>query len=136
MEFLDDHVELDEAGRIWDVWAIRRGTDPCEKLTTGISGRSSRAAPREASPMPRDLSYEMDAFVRRTPSELWWAHLRRLERRLWDRTCMARSANKRIVLRRQFGFARAYRRWLNEDPFCEPDVVSPMWQVEKGRRVF
>ena len=42
VEFLDDHVEKHEDGRItvvefWDVWAARYGTDPSHKLIGGVS---------------------------------------------------------------------------------------------------
>ena len=42
VEFLDEHVEKHEDGRIavvefWDVWAARYGTDPREQVICGVS---------------------------------------------------------------------------------------------------
>ena len=42
VEFLDDHVEKHEDGRItvgdfWHVWAARYGTDPREQVICGVS---------------------------------------------------------------------------------------------------
>ena len=46
VEFLDDHIALDEAGRvtvgqIWDTWAVHCGTDAREKLIAGISRKDA-----------------------------------------------------------------------------------------------